>query len=170
MDGRKQELYVKIFEYMRDIHEIYPHTVMCDFEKGMKNAGKRVWKNCTIRGCLFHFQQAILRKAKSFPEIASSLNKSINVRYAVRMFGKIPLLPSNKLEDGLLEVFQFQKSHKLAKMFKGFNKYYMRQWAKLSFCSDDLDMLTNNYCESFNAKLKRLIHKNPSTFMFLSKL
>lgn len=170
MNGRKQKLYEKVFQFFRDAHQINPQTLMCDFERAMKNAAKSVWRSCIIRGCLFHYEQAILRKAKRTPKIAKGLKKSTHVKQVMKMMAKIPLLPEDKLEEGLLETLNYQKTHRLSKMFKTFNQYYIKQWSKQCFISDDFDLLTNNFCESFNSKLKRLIHKNPSTFMFLSKI
>ncbi len=42
--------------------QFQPHTVCIDFESAMIAAVQEVLNNARIRGCLFHFSQALWRK------------------------------------------------------------------------------------------------------------
>lgn len=38
-----------------------PQSVLCDYETGLHNAIQTVWPSTTLRGCYFHYKQALWR-------------------------------------------------------------------------------------------------------------
>lgn len=170
MSHRSAPLYELIFKYLRDDIKISPTDIMCDFERAMKKAANSVWQNCQINGCLFHYRQALSRRARKEKNLSKKLNKNSSARVALHLFMNLSFLPEYLIYEGLEVIYKFQKSHKLFKAFKSFNKYFEKNWIhRLNFCSSDLNLLTNNVCEGFNSKLKKIIITNPSTLSFLGK-
>lgn len=87
------------------------------------------------------------------------------------MFIRLALLQPNEAAEGLKVILQYQSDLKLRGIFAGFNQYFNKYWMNsikpVGFCVGHLTHRTNNYVESFNAKMKRKIHVNPSAFSFL---
>lgn len=168
MTHRKKALYKKVFKFLRDQFHFKPDKVMSDFESGMRNAITQIWINAHISGCFFHYKQALRRKFQSLG-MKKIINSNRHAAITLKMIMSLPLLPKKFIIEGFSEVISYQKRHQLTKKFLAFNKYFYSNWFKGLQSYDINDHRTNNYAESFNAKLKRKIQKNPSTFMFLSK-
>lgn len=168
MTHRKKILYYKIFKYLRDHFDFYPHRVMSDYERGMRTAISKVWNNAILSGCHFHYKQAIRRKLISYG-LKKIIETNIHARNTLKFFMALPLLPQNQIMKGFEEIIDYQRKHSLTRKLISFNKYFVKTWLKNLKSYKLKDHRTNNYAESFNAKLKRKIQKNPSTFMFLSK-
>ena len=71
---------------MRYGMQIQPHTVRIDFESAMIAAVQEVLNNARIRGCLFHFSQALWRK---------DLQEDQAFNRLVRRAAALPLVPLN---------------------------------------------------------------------------
>lgn len=172
MQNRKQKLYAKVFKYLRDIHQIQPSIVMMDFEKASRNAAKLIWKTASIRGCWFHFCQALRRKAMKIPKLARKLQKDKITKVIVHMFMALALLPLSSIREGLIQIIRFQKKKKLYQSFFSFNRYFMRFWMHNpeNFCVHDLPRRTTNYVEGMNSMLKRDIRQHPNIYSFLDSL
>ncbi|RWS19276.1 uncharacterized protein B4U80_09559, partial [Leptotrombidium deliense] len=55
-----------------------PSTILTDFEIAAQNAFRSFFPNTTIRGCFFHFSQAIYRKIQSHHEVKELYEDSVN--------------------------------------------------------------------------------------------
>lgn len=142
--------------------------VMADFEKAMRRGAIDTW-NCVTLGCYFHYTQCINRRFKQNLLIQQQKNNQ-NLLKVKKYFMKLPLLPKNYVNDAFIEIKKFQKNRNLSNIFKEFNNYFYKNWLSyLSSSTTNLSLLTNNISESFNAKLKRKIRRNPSTMAFLGK-
>ena len=71
-----------------------------DFEESMRIVIKNHWTHCKIRGCWFHFKQALLRKFNSLPGVKLLLKKSFYARKIQNMTMSILLLPKNQINEG----------------------------------------------------------------------
>ena len=66
MTGRKEGLYVAGLECLQSrIPDFNPTHAIADFEQAIKNALIRVFPEIDVRGCPFHFGQAVVKKLKS---------------------------------------------------------------------------------------------------------
>ena len=64
MPNRLKKSYVQVCKALRDNSTEYtmnPDIIISDFEIGAMNAFKEVFPNTTIKGCHFHYTQAIWR-------------------------------------------------------------------------------------------------------------
>ena len=153
--------------------KILPGKVMLDYEASMRKAVRKVWKNTSLKGCYFHYTQAIRRKSNSIKALSFLIKNNPNAYKVYKMFLKLPLLPMKKINAGLRSIIKFQNTLKLTKYFKKFNIYFVNTWVKkfksTTFCVSNERNKTNNYTESYNAKIKKFIQKNPSIYTFLGK-
>jgi hypothetical protein len=171
MSSRKKSLYQSVFSFLKKKLNINPDKLMCDYEVALRTAAKAVWKKTSIRGCWFHHVQALKRRAKSMRRFSMAMEQSHAMSKIFAMFTKLPLLPIQNIETGHTAILAHQRHLDVVKDFDAFNTYYRRTWLKKftfsSFCVGNEDHRTNNYTESFNAKMKTKIKRNPSMYSFL---
>lgn len=75
-----------------------PHTAMSDFELASRSAIKFHFPNVNLKGCWFHFKQAVNRKV-----IKLGLKKnytSTNYRKYINSLGALALVPVNSVVEG----------------------------------------------------------------------
>ena len=97
MNNRKKQLYKKIFRFLKDEIHINPEQLMMDFEFSARKAAKEVWNGIEIRGCNFHFAQALRRKAKTFPRLSFMLRQNQAARTALNMYIRLSILLANRV-------------------------------------------------------------------------
>ena len=146
---------------------------MCDYELSLRNAAKQVWNGAAVKGCWFHYVQAIRRRIVATKSLSILIQKNKFAFNVMQMFFKLPLLPLKYMEKGYYSIMEYQKAHNLFEQFSFFNKYFTKTWKnKYSFSSLSVSNevhRTNNFIESYNAKIKKIIFRNPSIYSFLSK-
>ncbi|KAG0435823.1 hypothetical protein DMUE_4516 [Dictyocoela muelleri] len=86
LGGKTERLYTKMFETRKirllDENVIFnPNVIQIDFEQATFNAIKRVSPNADVKGCYFHFKQAIWRMVQKL-ELVSLFHQDINLKYA----------------------------------------------------------------------------------------
>ena len=67
LNTKKEENYWFAFwdlSHLLPPDQITWQSITTDFEKALINAVARTWANVPIQGCLFHFKEALLRKAQ----------------------------------------------------------------------------------------------------------
>lgn len=140
MTNKTTEAYQDVFKFIEaQSFKVQPSLVMTDYEEALRNAIKNVWPNCDIRGCEFHYKQAINRRCRTDPILKELLKKSFSARKIKRMLMSIPLLPANKILEGYKIIQDFAKEKKMDRQFAELFLYFERQWLrKVKF--------TKNFC------------------------
>lgn len=146
---------------------------MSDFEKAIRKAASIIWPEAEIKGCMFHYIQALRRKFQSMIHLKRIIKHNENARRAQLMFYRLCLLPPDKIFEGGIAIHEFLVEKNMINDFKGFNRYFVDYWIKSvkpeGFSVFDRRHRTNNILESFNAKLKRFIKVKPRFFQFLGR-
>lgn len=153
-----------------------PNHVYCDFELAIFRAFSTVFTNIRIHGCYFHYSQSIYRNIQSIGlEILYKTDKSFH-NFVKGLF-ILPLVPLDCL-DAAFTVLQSSISITNPKIMQ-FLSYYKVTWinqnatfnrCNWSHCYNNI-CRTNNFVESFHAKLKKIIkvHK-PNIFDLIKHL
>lgn len=131
MTNKTIEAYQDVFKFIEaKSFELNPASIMSDYEEGMRIAIKNTWPNCDIRGCLFHYKQAIQRRCNADPILRRllKLKNSFNARKIKNMLMNIPHLPEDKIMEGYESVRDFAKKKKLYAKFEELFSYFERQW------------------------------------------
>ena len=90
LDDKLYSSYASILESLHGrCPDLYPMTTKCDFEKAEHIATALVFPNATIRGCMFHFNQAQMRP---FQKIPSSNSDEVLRPLLSSVYG-LPFLP-----------------------------------------------------------------------------
>lgn len=125
-----------------------------DFELAIHLAYQDLFK---IRGCYFHFSQAIWRRVQACPGLTSTYVSNMSFQIFVRQLVALPFLPMTELEDALeeLKLYRFEQTspsllHKLELFRDETCAYFASQWLygdfppRLWTCWGRSSDLTNN--------------------------
>jgi hypothetical protein len=149
-------------------------SVNCDFEVALRQGLVEVWSEIKVSGCNFHFCQALRRKAKSMPRLATKITGNTLHHTVLFMYMRLSLLPIDHIKAGIAAIQRYVSLNKIANDFKQFHSYFMSTWmhrySKSIWCVSDNIQRTNNYAEGHNNKLKHVIKRNPNHWDFLNGL
>lgn len=134
---------------------------MTDYEAAVRKAVKQQFPDSRISGCFFHYVQAIQKASKRF----GLRNKSDGEEFkaAINKTSALALLPNEFVADGFESI---SKSVKGSSRWDRFIVYWHRQWAKANISVFGLENRTNNYSETLNRLINKLIEKKIQTFGF----
>lgn len=169
LPNKKQETYEIMFYMIKSrIPSFKPETFTTDFEVCAMKAIQTVFPEATVRGCLFHFTQAVWRKAKRHVLHKSKLSKS-----HVKRCMALAHLPQQFRSDGWLYIRGecVKKDEKTT----NFNNYFENTWLGKGFLQDKWSFngvmhKTNNAIESWNSRLNRKVKPKPNIVMLLKTL
>lgn len=90
----------KLLEALRNYNVIFiPDEVIIDFEQAAFNAISRIWPNAIVKGCFFHFGQAIWRRVNHLG-LATLFNTNQQFRRCVELITSLALIPRHDIEIG----------------------------------------------------------------------
>lgn len=128
MTRKTRESYTAVLRYIEDnIYKLQPVLFMTDFETAMRNALSVVYENVRIRGCWFHYCQAIRRKCAKINKFFNELDKYPDAKKIYHKFLALPLLPAMHITTAY-EMLRMAAEKNHAKIFEAFLKYYGLQW------------------------------------------
>lgn len=193
--GKSQEMYVAFLRKIKDhIHNTFPDTtfkfqsVMCDFEKALRNAFRSECFNGiqgTVYGCFFHFAQAVFRKIQAVQVLRFLYYHDRigpeNVVFAFRSFVKMLLALAFVPVEFVEEVYdmlvkEYQESYPLLvnlPELTEFLRYFTTEWLqnKQEWNVYELDNYwTNNALEGWHSALNKRLNAHPNLWTFIDKL
>ena len=97
MSRRTKQDYVKVLEYIRDLlPSACVTSVVMDFEAGVWGAFREVYNGIKIRGCVFHWTQAIWKQIQD-KGLAPTYRKRKNTAKFLRELMCLPFLPAEQI-------------------------------------------------------------------------
>ena len=124
---------------------------MCDFEYALITTAINFVGPNKVRGCLFHYRQALYKKYKELKKT----NNSKQLDIVLKIFSSLPFTSKNQF-DSILDFLNANCNE-----FKEFMKYYNVQWKKhytlIQKFSGANPVFTNDGLESYHAKLNNNI-------------
>lgn len=131
MTNKTIEAYQDVFKFVEEkSFKLEPALCMTDYEDALRSAIKSHWSSCEIRGCEFHFKQAIQRRCRTDPKLKGLLKKSSLARKIKYMLMSIALLPANKIVEGYKIVQAFAKKKEMDGAFAELLLYFEKQWLR----------------------------------------
>lgn len=134
MSNKKQKAYEHLLQFIdSNIFKFEAKSFTTDFEKSMRNAILSVFPQARLKGCWFHFCQAVRRKASKLKELTKFIRNSTEAR---RIFQKLLVLPLLKA-DVITEAFNICKTEaysnplfilKPENVFEPLFDYFELQW------------------------------------------
>lgn len=131
MTNKTNEAYHDVFKFIEQkSFKLEPSLCMTDYEDGMRSAIKKMWPNCDVRGCKFHYKQAIIRRCKTDRILKELLEKSPLARKIKRMLMSIPLLPAERILEGFQIIKDLAKEKKMSLKFADLFSYFENYWLR----------------------------------------
>lgn len=131
MTGKTADEYMAVLKYIEDyIFKLKPAKFMADFESGIRKAIRDFYPNVALHGCWYHYCAAIRRKILKLG-LYDLIKCDTNARSIYKKFLSLPLLPSNKIIEGLELIVQETRNVRLQKEFSPFLRYFKSFWLKL---------------------------------------
>lgn len=173
MSSKETKLYEEVFKVLKYNHGFEPSNIMLDFEAASRKAAKSVFDESSIRGCWFHFEQSIYRKARKLGLVKENI-ESHEIDIIIKLFQNLPLLPTDKIEEGFSSIKSYQHDLEVSEAFEEFNEYFQMFWldviTPLGFGVSELKFRTNNFNEGYNSKIKGIITKQLNVYQFLNEM
>jgi len=181
MTNQRMFLYKKVFEFLKngvlssDGILRYPVLGMSDYEKPMRNALLKVWPSLELRGCMFHYNQALVRRAKLLSLLSVQISTHSMHYQCLKMLRRLCLLPIDRVEFAYEQLKEYIESNpQVSSDFKEFLDYFEYTWFGLykpeEWVVGDLTFRCNNHLEGFNRSIKSKMPRNPSPYKFLDVL
>ena len=148
-----------------------PKAIMVDFELAVHNVIRLVLPTTLIRGCFFHYGQALFRKLQHL-KLSYRLKSNEEIRKWFRMFLGLAFV----LVPHLQEAFNVIKSMDLPEQYRmkcsKFHEYFLDTWLCGSYpgniwthFNSSTPRTTNNGCEVYNSRIsRRVVISHPNIY------
>ena len=159
--------------------QLQPQTIQIDFEMASFNAIRTCFPMCRLRGCLFHYAQAIWRKIQDLGLVVRYRDDPAFNRLVRRCFG-LPFIPPNYIDEVWMEALEEVVNDDVVDNFKD---YITQTWVdnivarfpnELWTHADNIGIhlpRTNNSLESWHGLLNRkLTAAHPNVFRIVQLL
>ena len=182
IQGKTQEVYTELFIKIKSCLRIYnvsfePNIVQIDFEYAAYNAVCSVFTGAEIKGCFFHFGQALFRKLVSLG-LKSRYNNDVNFRHCFECISSLALIPLHDIMNAWIYIQSLLLNPSVETIL-------LFEYVENNWLSNDRPLFsrdvwsqngvlrgrTNNALEGLHSKLNRQINKvNPNFFVGVIKL
>lgn len=100
LPNKTAETYKKLFTALTTLKEnLHPETYMADFEKAALYSFSQSFPNATLRGCFFHFMQAIWRKIQEQPQIRERYLQDPDFAFSLKMLPCLAYVPVEQVVE-----------------------------------------------------------------------
>ncbi|XP_063216682.1 uncharacterized protein LOC134527704 isoform X2 [Bacillus rossius redtenbacheri] len=174
MTRRTTEAYEAVLRgLIEEVPTFKPATLMSDFKPALRSAFRRVFPNVSVKGCWFHYAQAIFRRAQQLG-MARTI-RSETGETALKMLMALPLLPTDKIISGVQTVEEYLLQENMMVTFQRLTQYIRDFWIGVVTPSvlsvNGLEWRTNNAVESFYRKLLKAVGgPRPEFWHFITAL
>ena len=173
MSGQGSADYESILKFL-PLH--FPHApaveeVVVDFEGAIWKALKSQMPNVSIKGCAFHWAQAVWRRIQEVGLQVAYVNDSA-VHNLLRMFLALPFLP----EEHILPAFTKLDTKAQSPQLQSVSNYIKRTWLENDMWPPKVwsvfeqSVRTNNDCEGWHNRLNRKARRRDLPFYILISL
>lgn len=129
MTKRTEAAYIHLFENIEsNICKLQPTCFKTDYEQALRLAIQKVYINVPIKGCWFHFSQAVRRRCSKIPNFFTTLWSNRTAKILYHKFLAIPLLRADMIIPAFEELRSEAESPEFGNTFKNFLCYFNRQW------------------------------------------
>ena len=174
MTGKFQRLYLEMFLKLQTlIPDFQPRHAISDFEQASISAIKIAFPEVQVQGCYCHFLQASMRNLGKHNLKSFYSNIKLGNIYFKMMFG-ISFLPVEKMDEVFDQITSIQIGNTTQQAnISQFVRYFQCQWLgnKELIIFFNSNILTNNFSESLNSKLKSSFASHHTNYwIFVKKI
>lgn len=131
MFNKSAGAYQHLFGFInQNILKLEPQSFMTDYEPGLRKALKTVFPSAILKGCWFHYCQALRSRILKIKGFGKLLKKNQECNIWFRSFQILPLVKPNQIKEMVLKLKNdFQNLPKVCHSdLKKFIKYYEKEW------------------------------------------
>lgn len=100
MSNKTSQAYTAVFKYIEEkVFNLQPAQIITDYEASLRKSAKECYPMAKIRGCWFHFDRALQKKALKLG-LNSLLKSNPDARFIFKQILSLPLLPPENFLDG----------------------------------------------------------------------
>lgn len=169
LPNRKEATYKRFFEIiLSKVEKFSPRKIHIDFEKAAINALCSVFPKSDIKGCNFHYNQALWRKIQEL-QLVREYKDNEEIRKHLLRCAALAHLPKNLISDAWLEIMEIAPNN--LKVVR-FNDYFVEQWLDNEWfwvCYGERHR-TTNAVEGWHNKLNRRVGKSHPNIYELIKV
>ena len=175
MSGKRRRDYKKVLCEIRELigeHALTVEEVLIDFEGSVWRAIPDILPNVTIRGCAFHWGQAVWRKVQELG-LQSSYTNDVGTHKFLRQLLSLPYMPQEHIEE--LFIRFYRKAAGVKELISLLN--YVKDtwinsaiWPPHTWCVFGRSIRTNNDVEGWHNRINLKARKGNLNFYLLLKL
>uniref|UniRef100_A0A0A9YET0 Mitochondrial ubiquitin ligase activator of nfkb 1-A n=1 Tax=Lygus hesperus TaxID=30085 RepID=A0A0A9YET0_LYGHE len=171
MEGKDRISYEELFQELIEAYGLRPAKVITDFESSLRSALRNKLPDAVLKGCWFHYAQAIIRKVRS-SGYSPLLGENCEFKNGIQVIIALPLLPVDDIRAGLQYANTYLMENGLEEPARKLIPYIQREWIEkvtpsvMSVFGET--NRTNNGQESYHAGLLRYFKKpHPGVWEFI---
>ncbi|XP_071642158.1 uncharacterized protein [Temnothorax longispinosus] len=167
MEGRTTNNYIDVLRKVTGVIKIVPEVAIADFEKAERKALQTVFPNVQVRGCFFHYSQALVHNADKH-KILKGDQKELGWG-ATNLLIALAFLPEQLIEEGfnIIDKIIFNDCKYLQSFFNYYRETWLNGFKPGSFCIFKKLHSTNNVSERHNRELLESLNKHSRIVEFL---
>lgn len=128
MTRRTAQCYIDVFNLIENkVLKLNPTEFMTDFEGGLRKAIENLYPHAALRGCWFHFCQALRKNALRFG-LNSLLKEEPEAKLILKALMCLPLLPENRILEGYWHIKHSAVENGFMHAFRKFFNYFESYW------------------------------------------
>ncbi|KAG0420600.1 hypothetical protein EQH57_0078 [Dictyocoela roeselum] len=180
LQNKTEETYNYLFSTIKEILSqrnisFNPSIVQIDFEYAAFNAIRAVFPIASVKGCFFHFGQAVWRKVVDL-HLKTMYNESSNFRECVGMITALALIPLDDIDRGwsIIKSSLLYNSGQIDALFAYVENVWLLDTRPL-FSREIWSQhgvfrgRTNNYAEGLHSRINKSINKTRPNFYELTQ-
>ncbi|CAD5126447.1 DgyrCDS14576 [Dimorphilus gyrociliatus] len=170
MGSKRKTAYKKLFKAIQDLTNGHsPKKVVVDFEKAIWKALSFTYPEANIKGCVFHWTQAIYRKIQELGLCKMYKEKKAEYRIMKKLMA-LPFLPSDLIEPTFKTIKEISPIE-----MKSLLEYIETQWINGFYKPEVWSVYgeairTNNDLEGWHHRLNKNLCSNTAFYLLLDEL
>ena len=180
LPNKRRETYEEVLRLVKDhanrVGKVFaPSKFLLDFEEAMILAIKSQFPASMIKGCLFHFTQAIWRNCQTIG-LSASYTSDHRVRRFIKGLMALPFVPLDQIQHALdiLRADLPPPGSENRPLIDRLEQYFHRTWINGPFppliwnCHQNFSLRTTNHVEGWHRKLNAKIKvAHPTIYKFI---
>lgn len=166
---------IKSFYETRELigeHALKVEEILIDFEGSVWRAIPDILPHVTIRGCAFHWGQAVWRKVQEL-SLQSSYTNDVGTHKFLRQLLSLPYMPLEHIEELFVRFYRKAGgSHQLISLLNYVKDTWINStiWPPHTWCVFGRSIRTNNDVEGWHNRINLKARKGKLNFYLLVKL
>ena len=156
LPGKSQVLYEYFLEQLDSFGPLYPQSILCDYEIGLRNACSSTWPSSTVQGCNFHFTKATFKHLFDLGlRKEYDVEGASNVRRYYKIISALPFIPTYEELSAWEQLRPLLPAHLFF-----FATYFEYTWVGSRSCTPS-SQFYHQYCRGMASRVQQQAELQP---------